>query len=95
MPRIKEHVRTVGNCIEEKVTDETHWVVRQKDAYGRLVIVRCDHSAKEKGFGVVSVTAKDGSFSSSGKGSLPSWVSVRSLALDHHVNTYEVEWDPT
>ena len=46
MPRTKEIMGWMGHVAEERVRYETHWV----QVVGN-VVVRCDHDAKEKGYG--------------------------------------------
>jgi hypothetical protein len=65
MPRTKNITQWSGTVAEEVITYETHWVQVVGD-----LIVRCDHAAKEKGFGSWTTMSPTRSASWYGSGDL-------------------------
>ena len=56
MPKIKKILGWMGTIAEEELIYETNWVQAIGDT-----IVRCDHDAKNKGWGVWTVQSSEGS----------------------------------
>tara|TARA_A100001037_G_C15033179_1_gene581965 strand:- start:127 stop:399 length:273 start_codon:yes stop_codon:yes gene_type:complete len=88
MPRTKKVLRYMAGIVEYEVTDETHWA-----QMAGATLTRCDHQAKDGGWGVVSQFNNQTGQKASWIGRMPDVISPDLWVEDYHIETYVTEQD--
>ena len=88
MPRAKRVLRYMAGIVEYEVTDETHWA-----QMNRHVLTRCDHKAKDAGWGLFTQFNNSNGQNASWIGQPPDVTHPDMWIEDHHIEVYVTEQD--